>query len=108
MKQRLNVSVDADVYLLAKAADVNLSDLISKLLRQYFQTSEPHQKEADLLDAIDVKRRKIDGLQEELSRDTVLLVQLREKQQKQSKDTMDEAERQWRSFRNSGVMEELP
>lgn len=88
MKQRLNICVDADVYLAVKTKLLpqHLSGTVNNLLREFLRVNDAPGKVANIEEELEVTRREILERQEKMSLLSVRLVQAREEEAQRSRE----------------------
>lgn len=107
LKQRLNINIDSQVYLLAKSSKVNLSELINNLLLQYFQYQDTHADEAEILKELQTCKEQREEVDEKISQLTIQLVHTQEQNEQAAKEQDERAFIMLQAARNSGILEKV-
>lgn len=107
MKQRLNVNIDSEVYMLAKAARLNLSELINHLLLQYFEYQKDSAEESVILQALVEAKKSREEVSEKISQLSVQLVHAQEERVRKEVQNAEHAETMYRAARASGILEKV-
>lgn len=106
-KQRVTLTIDNDVYLRAKQTKDNLSEIVSKLLRQYYGETLIDKEEQEILCELQKINQIVSEAQERSTKLSVMLIQLREQHQQTEKEEAEEADRMYKAGRAISIAERV-
>jgi len=107
-KQHLSISIDSDVYLSAKNAKVNMSELVTKLLKEYFYNeSNIDIEEQQIISQLDDEKNKLVAAQHRIEKLTVILVHKKESSEKKEKERFNTAKTEYEAAKAAGLAEQV-
>lgn len=108
-KQRINVTIDSDLYLLAKVRLTNgeLSGRINDFLRAFLEAQEEAGDEAKLMDEIRQLQGERRSVQEKISTASIRLAQIRHQREQQEKEESEIHRKIIAMDEQSGILRDL-
>lgn len=108
-KQRINVTIDNDLYLLSKVRLTNgeLSGRINDFLRDFLEAQEEEGDEAELMDEIQQLQEERRSVQEKLATVSVRLAQVRHQREQQEQEEAEMHRKILAMDEQSGILRDL-
>lgn len=108
-KQRINVTIDSDLYLLAKVrlSHGDLSGRINNFLRDFLEAQEEHSDESEIADELQQLQEDRRDIQEKIAATSVRLAQVRQQREERLKSEEEMHRKVIQMDEQSGILRDL-
>lgn len=107
MSQQIHPRIDDSVYLALKARDVNISQIVNDLLKNFVNQEEMVTDESIILDNIAEIKSKVNDLNDKLKTEVVKLQILKEKKSEEQRKNKEKLEVMSRNLRHNNPLRGL-